>query len=716
MLHVALPPGCTHNAAMRLSGTRVIDLSFILGVAAVCWVPTPWVAFPAAVVLVLWLPGRFVLRLLRGLEEAPGGFWLAVILSLVLMPVPLSWLWWVSNDRWAVWGAVVGINMLLWLADRRPRVAVDSRPTFSGAGTRWLLFALAAWLGVCVFASYWLPQAGGRIEATPAHDYVKHHAVMLSLQRRPLPLGNVFFAVAADSPHYYYEYYYLVPAALRALVGNRVSIPFALGFSSAVVCMACVVFVYMLGRDFLGTSRGGLLAAACVGVVGGWDVIPVAIRAATGARWVVTLDSWCPVAWRVHNLATQYIWCPQHVVAVLALLLVVWLLRRAPRAGWWVVMAPLIGAFIFGSSVYLAMTIFLSAGVYVLLRLSAARKAEEGVGRALAAVAVIVLLGFALMAMQAWHYYEMSGRYDGGLTLHWDRFPFAFLGRLLPPGPLANWLDMPWILVVDFGLSAMGLLFIKASWWNRVWRDDGMRLLLIAGVTGTMALFTVRSDINPIDYSFRVSIMPAMVLGAIAAGGLLEPELVRAFVRKRIKGVVAAGVLLGLPVGLYEAPVTGARTLLQSRAPAADAGAIRFLKERTPANAVVQGDPKDRVTLVQLTNRITGVLDPDNPHVVVFRPPSVDRMRRAFDEVEAAFQTSSAGEAFSKLRRWRITYVLVGEVERGRFGALNQFVDSTYFANVYNDGRAAVYRLIARDQNGAGEREAGFDKPAGGSP
>ncbi|UCF34092.1 MAG: hypothetical protein JSV78_02055, partial [Phycisphaerales bacterium] len=89
---------------------------------------------------------------------------------------------------------------------------------------------------------------------------------------------------------------------------------------------------------------------------------------------------------------------------------------------------------------------------------------------------------------------------------------------------------------------------------------------------------------------------------------------------------------------------------------------------------------------------------------------------QAFDDIEAAFRTSSPEEAYARLQRWRITHVLVGSAEHERFGTLSQFADSTYFENVYNDRRAAVYGVIARDQEGGGVREDGFDTLAGGSP
>ena len=688
-------------AAARNENTGVLgrqsvitSLACVLGAAGLCLLPTPWLSFPAAALLVMYWPGRAVIRLLRPVAVAPGADWSALTASLVLMPVPLHWLWRFSNARGAVLGVVTAINALLVLAAHYRGTQLTPPVPVAGRAPRRMLRMLLIWVAACVFGAYWLPGAGGRTVPVPIHDYIKHHAVMLSLERHPLPLHNIFYAAEADTPCYYYEYHYLVPASLRCLTNHRVSIAFAFGFTAAAVAIAFVAVVFLIAKDHARSDYGALLAAGCVSVIGGWDIVPTLARLFAGAPMVVTLDAWCPVAWRIHNIMTQFLWCPQHVAAVLALLLACRWLRAAPTAAWWVPLAPLLSASLFGSSVYLAMTIFPAAAVHVLLRWRrTARANRASARRLLAAVSLIVVAGVALMTLQAYHYVLMSRRYPGSLTWRWERFPAAVLGRLAPPGPAANFLDAPWLILVDFGLPALACLLIGRAAWRALWRDDGTRLLILAGGFGTAALFTLRSDINPIDYSFRVSILPAMAMAAVCAGILADPDRVRPWIRSRLRPIIAAGVLLGLPVGLYEAPVTAIRTFLSAGPERQDAGAIRFLRHDVPADAVVQGDPRYRLRLVQLIDRQMGVLDPTDPDVRVFYPLDPARMAAAFAEVERALAARSAQAAHTLLRSWRVTHVLAGSAEHRRFGTMDPFRDAAWFESVYNDGHAAVYRL-----------------------
>jgi len=675
-------------------GAVWIDLGLLALCGALCFVPVWWICLPAGAVILLWMPGRLVVGLLDRVRSAAGRSWMAVGASLVLMPVPLSWAWHIFNRRAVILGCVVVVNLALIVLSLFRRPGPSAARMFPSWRSRAVLSAIILWTGLCVFGTYWIPTAGDRIATVAAHDYIKHHAVMLSLERYALPLHNFFYAAEADTPYYYYEYHHLVPAALRALTGNCVSIAFAFGLTSAAVSAVFIAMVFVIARDLLDSVRGALLSAACVSIIGGWDIIPVLARVATGGAMVVTLDAWCPVIWRMHNLLTQYIWCPQHISAVVALMLCCRWLHYAPSARWWVIVAPLLGTSIFGSSVYLSMTIFAAAGVYVILRFSEKAGPDSVNRRRLAgAVALMVLLGAVLTGFQAWGYYQMSMRYSGGLTVGWDRFPLAGLGRFLPAGPLANVLDAPWLILVDFGLGAVACVLISGSLWRAFWRDPGMRMLIIASVLGIAAMFTVRSDVNRIDYGFRVAVMPAMVLAAVCAGALLEKEKLRAFARSWRLPVLIVGGLAGLPVGLYEAPVSAVRSLVEVNPLKADAAMILFLRDHTPRDAVIQGDPRARAGLVQLIDRPMGVLDPDYAHVAVFQPNDGSRMHKAFTDVEKAFATSSSQIAYRKLRAWAVQYVLAGSAERHRFGSLDHFRNTSLFETVYYDGRAAVYRL-----------------------
>ena len=81
--------------ARRLLGDVAVLVIAALGSLA----PTPWISFPAASLLVLWLPGRLVVRALPPLDAGPGQIWLALTAGLVLVPVPLSWFWRYSMPR-----------------------------------------------------------------------------------------------------------------------------------------------------------------------------------------------------------------------------------------------------------------------------------------------------------------------------------------------------------------------------------------------------------------------------------------------------------------------------------------------------------------------------------------------------------------------------------------------------------------------------------------
>ena len=681
---------------MRLH-TLTTPLALLAWLALASCASTPWLSLPAAGCLLLWLPGYFVLRLLPEIRSSAGRWCSAAAASCVLMPVPLWWLWQATHSRFAVLGAVVAIDILLACLGSRVGCQIPATASPIKGRVGLLFVGMACWTAVCVFASFWLPTAAGRVATPAAHDYVKHHAVLLSLERHPLPLHNIFYAAEANTPYYYYEYHYLLPAALRAMTGHRVSIAFAFGLTSAVTAVACMAMVFFLAWDWFASARAATLAAACVSLVGGWDAIPIAARVLAGGSFAVTLDAWCPVAWRVHNIATQYLWCPQHVSALIALLVCCRWLHRAPTARWWLVVAPFFGAFVFGSSAYLAMTMFPAAAIYALVAWRRATRSDARAGRRLLlGIALIAVIGAVLMGVQACHYAIMNSRFPGGLTLQWERFPFAVLGRLVGPGPMANLLDAPWVILIECGLTAVACVLVSRRVWSILWHDGGGSLLLVTGGVGIVLLLTVRSDVNRIDYGFRIAVMPAMALAAICAGALLMPENVRRCATKRIGLVVTLGVLLGLPVGLWEVPMTAVRSLLETPAFAPDAGAIRFLRDNTPVDAVVQGDPVARMTLPQLVDRQIGVLDPDNAHFRVFWPKDEARLRAAFADVKDAWSSTSGEAAYANLASWGVTHVLVGSVERRHLAAMNPFADPAWFEPVFDDGDAAVYRLTSQ--------------------
>jgi hypothetical protein len=477
--------------------------------------------------------------------------------------------------------------------------------------------------------------------------------------------------------------------------------------------MAFIAMTFLLAREFFGAGgdRSAWLAAACVSVIGGWDIVPVVTRMAGGRPMVITLDAWSLFPWRIHNLMTQFMWCPQHIAAALAVILAARWLRRAPWSVGWIWMAPLLAASVFGSSVHLAMTVFAAAAIYVLLQLGSGRGDKPRMARLLAGVLGMAILGIILMGYQAWGYSQMSQRIPGGLTIQWPRFEYAFFGRLVAPGAAANFLDAPWILLIDFGLPLAACLLVTGAFWRSVWRDDGLRFLLLAGILGVVAVFSVRSNHSPFDYSFRIAVMPAQVMAAVFAGALFRAAFVRPWIARGAGLMIAVGVVLGLPVGLYEAPMMAVRTFLLAPAGLGDKGAIRYLHERTPEAAVIQGDPVQREGLPQLTDREIGVTDCENSHVRVFYPKDMAKMREIQAGVQEAFKTGSPLAAHERLSRAGVEYVLAGTVERRLYGEMRQFDDDGRFECVYRDDQARVYHVRGQ----AGRLGGPIDKSGKGS-
>lgn len=658
----------------------------------------PWavVSVPALGYLLFWVPGRMLVQLLRPLRNQPGWQWSALAGSLMLMPVVLHWTWWLSNSRPAVLSAIVLTDVALVLAAGRwgGPDAPPTSPLFESHRQRVLFGLLVAWVAAWVFLFYWVPAAGGRLVPSPSGDYVKHHAVLWSLERHPLPLRNIFFAAQSDAPYYYYEQFHLLPAALRVICAGGISQEFAFGAVAALTAVAVTALVFLIARSVLNTVWPAMLATACATVVGGWDAIPAAIYSWRIGHPIIVLDAWCPVLWRTHNVMNSFLWCPQHVAAMGTLLLCCYWLQVAPHRWWWMLVAPLAAASIFGSSAYMAVFCLAGAGVYGALRWHRELRIPRGrPGRLTLAAMAVILLSAGLMGWRAWHYHVMNSRFGGGATLSWDRFPRAWLGRAVEPGVLANWMEAPWLVPVEFGLGAVAIVLVGRGLWRRLWRGDGSRLLVIVALLGFSALWTVRTGINSIDYAYRMGSMVTLILGAICAGALLDPSLVRPFAWRWRKPVLAAGILLGLPVGFYEPPAMALRTLAETGPDRPYVGSVQYLREVSPPEVVVQPDPVSGAALLQLFNRQTGVMNPSDPHVNVFCPPDKQLMMRAVDDVIAALGSKDARNAHDLLARWKITHVLVGPRERKRYGDLAHLADPRCFEIVYHDDQTRVYRL-----------------------
>jgi len=704
-----------------------------------------------ALFLLVVMPGALLTsRILPVFMVRGTAAWVLVLsASLSVAPLGLDWLWRLTNQAaplLAGWMAMLAALTFLPAANRQPRPSWEGLLPRGAQG--WLVGGATLWVAACVVLTYWPERFGGWLLPAYPHDYIKHAAVLSSLARKPLPLGNVFCAELADQPCYYYHSFYLAPATLRVLTDGAVSVGLAFGLFSALTAVATIGLVALLARRAGAGDVGVTLTALSASLMGGLDVLPVVAEGSP----LLTLDAWADLPYRIHNFYTNYAWCGQHVSGLVVVLTGCLLLSLCPAGKSWLLLAPALLVSLLGSSLFLALVVWPSALLWCLLIVAkrgrgmndpfraagfslrgaprdlkvAAREVSpcaiprtnaDGAHRRHAGVAAVLAVALAA----AWAmpltlgYLDMASRHGGGLTTSWPANTYSLLGRLVRPGVLANLLDLPTTLLLEYGLRFVACFLVGAAVYRRCWADPGLRLLVIASVAGLAGFVTWHSALHAYDYSLKIGLYPSMALTAVFVGLIFaqasgprrwwNPFGWQLAARQRWWAApVGAMILLSVPVGLFEAPATAARRLLEVAVGVPEVSAasldyfenlaVQFVRTRLPEDAVVQTYPGGvRAYLVQLFDRPVGVMDPDHADVQVFQAADQSRALRIFADIMEAGRTDSPAEAYRLLREHRVTHLFIGRVERERFRNVEKFQDQRYFQKLFDASGAAVYEV-----------------------
>ncbi len=661
--------------------------------------------------LLAYLPGRLVLGLILDSRwDFAGRTILSIALSLSIAPFFLNLAWHITNEYPPLLGATCAVLLAL-TAIPTVRRTLDQPPNrlFEHRRTRILAAVTALLVLPPLILTYWPTEMLGFPLASTIHDFVKHQAVLDSLARRPLPLGNVFFADGASMPVHYYHWFYLIPATVRVWTNQALSNELAFGLSSALTAIGLVGVCYMLTKRLAG-EMPATLTLVLVTIVGALDVFPLIPFVIDLGRPVVTLDAWAEHPFRIHNFLNQMIWSPQNVAGLLIVLVTAYLLSEKGPSRCWLWLGPILGASLLGTSVWVAMG---AVPALVLWTLTKPRLIPR------AAVVGAIMTLFCWPTIQG--YLEGASHHGRGLSLDWPVNPHGVVGWLTGPGIAANFLDLPLTMTLELGAKFLFLVLVPSLIWRRIWRDDGLRFLLLCAVVSVLAFCTVRSELRHNDFGQK-TILLAMAFGAVAAGAILTDQPVatcwwnplgwRIAMRRgaTVKAVLVGAVLiLGLPVALYEAPLTAARRYADfyresarmsadERSAVRDEGLVlRYMRHSLPADAVVQGEGTvDRARLAQLVRRQIGVMDQQDD-ILVFDPPDLSPLRLAIKEVLGVLRRpASPEETYRLLRRHGITHVFVGIVERRMWKNLDRFSDTRFFKIAFRSGESLAVELVRR--------------------
>ena len=678
-------------------------------------------ATPAMLLLLCYLPGRYVVAGfgLGASWDASGRVVLALATSLAITPVVLNPIWHLTNAPWPLLGCVwLLVTLGCWLsrAPGQGRAPTIEARLFDQTRTKVVFALIAALVTFAAIGTYWPTELRGYPVPALIHDFIKHHAVLFSLEQRPLPLGNPFFADDAAGPISYYHFFYLIPATVRAL-SPSVSIELAFGLQGALVGICAAGMCYLIVKRFTGGDGPATLAALLATVIGGLDILPVIVM----KMRVITLDAWADKLVRIHNLFTQIVWTPQNVQGVLITLVGVYAFSLK---GWWkgwFVLGPVLAASLIGSTIWVAAGVLPGLAILVLLEGVVLRRKPMLALRRLLSSSVVALLMLVLALPSLLGYLEMSRRYGKGLTAEWPYQSHALLGKLVPPGVIANLLDLPWVLAIEFGPLVLFPILLPRRIWRRAWDDPGLRLLLLSSVVALTAFVSLRSQFTYNDFGHKI-ILSAMAAGVLLGACILTPETRRAWLlnplgwslhgqspdrpRRVLSAFIGLVLLLGLPVGLYQSPLAAIRRYVpkegllgvlahdDAQRAAQEAGAGRFLRHNLPPDAVVQAHPfKERLKLAQIARRQIGitVLEQDT---MVFFPTDATAHQKALEAIAEVLEQSVGGErCHATLRAHGITHVLVGTVERELWRGLDKLTDQRFFERVFHDDESSVYAL-----------------------
>ncbi len=553
-----LRPALLHRSLLRRESAHLGCWAALVVAVPVCFLPWAPLAGLAAFCVVVVLPGIAVARLVVSLNPEAD---LVEILGLSIAGAAISiWTLWagaiafgVSRPLFVVLPGLIACSLVTLQSIVRPRSPAaregdpraPTNPEEDGAGAAprtsrrtlalLLLVSLVfTALTAVAFTPYGLERADG-VHHMGMTDWHKHLVVASALAAtETMPPRNPFLYPVPSGPYYYG--FQLLGAAVHRAAGGSVDVFIILLLLTLLVAAALPLVLYVLARGLTGNNKVALVAAIGGTLLGGFDMVVMAIHSAAdivgawplpnglaGFRAAVPstqLDFWAHHNERCFNppyVAT--IWAPQHMLAVLISLLLIHTLRHRDhhpdRPAYGYLLPALMLAALPAISSYVALA--LAAGACSLILVDAWRErrmpwqvdsfARWGyAGLLAAALATPILYGFTRVGA--------SGR----LTLHvssaagWQNGAFAT--ALLGDHQWSRLLDTPAFYIMELGIVGLaGGAGVWLLWRHRI----GNRALAEASVFIVTILVLVTLVRPPVDGPNNLFARSMLIVWALLA-------------------------------------------------------------------------------------------------------------------------------------------------------------------------------------------------------
>ncbi|RME72352.1 MAG: hypothetical protein D6784_13665, partial [Chloroflexi bacterium] len=358
--------------------------STLLILTALLLMNLPW--FPVSVIggvlLLILLPGMQIVRWL--------GLWTgwrhlySVILSLAfgvsIVPLLIFWTGWleglskISISLTLVLATTIGalFNHYFPLSSQKLPRGVKKIPP--------IVIGTSAIIVLSIILAYLEPRTDAGSYPVEMGDWIKHHGVAWSLRETGIPPKNIFFAgPEPDSPLTYYYFTHLNVAALDWLSNNPININTAFIIIAILSAFSFIFSVHLLSQELFGPKAANL-TVLFVTLIGGGDIIPTFHRLwqkypdATWFNLILTstehIDNWTPTQnLRISVFITHFLWVPQHITALLIVILGLYIYRLEISSKRLIPILALLVAALPGHSIWLSLTVFPALLLYALYHL-----------------------------------------------------------------------------------------------------------------------------------------------------------------------------------------------------------------------------------------------------------------------------------------------------------------------------------------------------------
>ena len=513
-------------------------------------------------------------------------------------------------------------------------------------------------------------------------DLNNHLAIAESIASRGLPPRNPF--LASDFPFYYHTYFHILLAAVLALAGQGA--PAYLLISSFTLLLAAV-FLFTFHRavsEHIADNRIALLSLPFVSLVGGFDLVPMivkALREKEGLHGPIAffLRHWNVDGWvsnrgmLVPTFFANFYWSPHAVGAMVVFLLALIHLKRAASDVGSLVAAGICLAAMAGYNGYVALG---GAATLVLLRgidgvrfvASGFRSGRTLLLRSALAGGLAIVLSLPVLNLYA------GGRGDV------DKFRWA------RPGPLVLLQ-----ILVEFGPAL--ILGLAGLMLSRRRGSGGSELapFLSMGAVSLPLVALVASTGENNDLAMRISMLSWLclaVLGGVALSRLRESLAVAAPPTRMFRYASLAALGLGsLSVVWFALGAALAKPTL----PADEVAEGRWVRENVAPGRLVQGSPlRSNPDLVYLSGHPAVLSDTWTARLFYSDP---EDFRRRMTSLSEAFSTSDPGRGCDLLNSLRVSALVLGPPDTRDFPRLSRLDSWTCLSQVYARGDYRVYSM-----------------------